>query len=329
MMIGPPREEDAKRKIGSYNEDKSSKKPQEFSSLNPDESYEEIEYVEDEEETEEREESVNHLLPTFKDGETHRRPTTTSTTGTTTEATTAVIFPTLVTAVSALEYTKPMYSYHAVVIGSSKRAIKKHSPFFQELHDDLSSNHIIETAAKAGKYDSSFSLPPAQDEQVAFLLTNGGRLSDYKWIGLYDQCKNESVPLISLVGVDPPREEEVGTLIGLQRNISSRSVRILNCNTILVSGLHFEADQNLPNSFFFVGVGNITDIVQQTKARTIGYELGDPLEPFTGDDVMVRLPRRIRTFDVDFLSIYNEDEKQTYGYVNLPSLLVPPCVDDL
>lgn len=37
-----------------------------LSSIGPDESYEEIEYVEDEEETEEREESVNRLLPAFK-----------------------------------------------------------------------------------------------------------------------------------------------------------------------------------------------------------------------------------------------------------------------
>ncbi|WKY14288.1 hypothetical protein Q1695_000101 [Nippostrongylus brasiliensis] len=41
-----------------------------------DESYEEIEYVEDEEETEEREESFNRLLPTLKDGETGHREAT-------------------------------------------------------------------------------------------------------------------------------------------------------------------------------------------------------------------------------------------------------------
>ncbi|RCN41393.1 hypothetical protein ANCCAN_12660 [Ancylostoma caninum] len=177
-------------------------------------------------------------------------------------------------------------------------------------------------------YDSSFSLPPAQDEQVAFLLTNCGRLSDYKWIGLYDQCKNVSIKLVSLEDVDPPREEEIGPMIGQERNISSGSVRILNCNTILVPDLYFEASQKSPNTFFFVGTGNITNVVQQMKTRTIGYELGDPLESYSGDDVMVRLPRGIRSFDVDFLSIFNEDEKKTYGHVDLPSLLVPPCVDE-
>ncbi|EPB74954.1 hypothetical protein ANCCEY_05971 [Ancylostoma ceylanicum] len=263
--------------------------PVTLSSIGPEESYEEIEYVEDEEETEEREESVNRLLPTFK-------------------------------------------MIDSLISFSKKEKLQqrqeKTSPPFLKLHDDLSTNEVGATP-KAVNYDSSFSLPPAQDEQVAFLLTNCGRLSDYKWIGLYDQCKNVSIPIISLEDVDPPREEEVGPMIGQERNISSGSVRILNCNTILVPDLYFEANQKSPNSFFFVGTGNVTNVVQQTKARTIGYELGDPLESYAGDDVMVRLPRGIRSFDVDFLSIFNEDEKKTYGHVELPSLLVPPCVDEL
>ncbi|KAL6723781.1 hypothetical protein Aduo_018750 [Ancylostoma duodenale] len=295
--------------------------PLTLSSFGPEESYEEIEYVEDEEETEEREESVNRLLPTFKDGEAHRRhPTTTQTT--------TMFFPTLVTdqpSSSSASDRTPM------IVFDKKEKLQqrqeKTSPPFLKLHDDLSTNEIGATA-KAGNYDSSFSLPPAHDEQVAFLLTNCGRLSDYKWIGLYDQCKNVSIKLVSLEDVDPPREEEIGPMIGQERNISSGPVRILNCNTILVPDLYFEASQNSPNTFFFVGTGNITNVVQQTKARTIGYELGDPLESYSGDDVMVRLPRGIRSFDVDFLSIFNEDEKKTYGHVDLPSLLVPPCVDE-
>ncbi|KIH60867.1 hypothetical protein ANCDUO_08869 [Ancylostoma duodenale] len=140
-----------------------------------------------------------------------------------------------------------------------------------------------------GNYDSSFSLPPAHDEQVAFLLTNCGRLSDYKWIGLYDQCKNVSkakflqahakktasaqkqksnirllnnvhkkwfqvsIKLVSLEDVDPPREEEIGPMIGQERNISSGPVRILNCNTILVPDLYFEASQNSPSRRYLYG----------------------------------------------------------------------------
>ncbi|CAJ0610009.1 unnamed protein product [Cylicocyclus nassatus] len=380
MMIGPPRQEDEKRKVGdgillpytqpnfSWEEIRRRKRiaeeetektiirlkpfskrllkygpsanivtklitsttssPKTPPTLGPDESYEEIEYIEDEEETEEKSKLLKNLLPTFsKDGETHRQHSTTISTST---LTTRRQFPTLVTEAPFFSFTTT--ALPMIVFNKSERLQQRNEKHATQSFKlpNLDSNHIEATTAKESptNLDSSFSLPPAQDEQVAFLLTNGGRLSDYKWIGLYDQCKNISVPLLTLTGVDPPREEEVGRFVGNDRNISSGIVKILNCNTILVTDLFFEATQKLPNTFFFVGLGNVTHTVQQTKARTIGYEIGDPLEPYNGDDVMVRLPKGIRTFDVDFLSIYSEDEKRSYGHVDLPSLLVPPCVDD-
>ncbi|VDL70392.1 unnamed protein product [Nippostrongylus brasiliensis] len=139
----------------------------------------------------------------------------------------------------------------------------------------------------------------------------------------------QSIPLISLDDVDPPREEEVGPMTGTARSITSGPVRIFNCNTILVPDLHFDADREFPRTFFYVGVGNVTKPLQQSKARTIGYDFDEPLEKHSGDDVMIRLPQGVRTFDVDFLSIYNENERKSYGFVVLPSLLVPPCVDEM
>ncbi|VDM57458.1 unnamed protein product [Angiostrongylus costaricensis] len=206
--------------------------------------------------------------------------------------------------------------------------LKKRPPPELSLHP-YSTNNDADASISEDYWDSPFSLPQARDVQVAFLLTNGARLTDYKWIGLYDQCKNKSIPLVSLADVDPPREEEIGQIKGLERNISSGIVRILNCNTILVPDLYLDVDLKFPHTFFFVGVGNLTHIVHQVKGRAIGYERNDPLEKHTGDALMIRLPRRIRTFDVDFLSIYNEDEKKVYGYMDLPSVLVPPCADDI
>ncbi|KAK6764940.1 hypothetical protein RB195_025035 [Necator americanus] len=291
-----------------------------LSSLHPSEFYEEIEYVDDEEETEEREESVNQFLPKLKDGETKRRQVTTP-------PSTTVSFPTLITEgilSSASDSETPMIVFDK----SEKHRHENQASPSQMLDDGLTNDDVVATTTTR-KFDASFSLPPATNEQVAFLLTNGGSLSDYKWIGLYDQCKNISIPLVSLADADPPREENIGPFISQERDMSSGVIRILNCNTILVPDFHFEISQKLPNSFFFVGTGNVSHVHQQTKARTIGQELGDPLESYSGGDVMVRLPRGLRTFDVDFMSIYNEDKKKTLGYINLPSLLVPPCVDDL
>lgn len=42
---------------------------------------------------------------------------------------------------------------------------------------------------------------------------------------------------------------------------------------------------------------------------------------------MIRLPKTYRTFDIDFISVFNEIEGRSYGHVIMPSLLVPPCND--
>ncbi|KAK6041100.1 hypothetical protein COOONC_21395 [Cooperia oncophora] len=277
--------------------------------------------------------SVKSLILPIRDGETHRKATVSLPDVTTTM--TANTFPTLITAEvdASQEYPSSTIQPEPSMIVFDKA--EKHRSQLQEgrtLHRKLQEDNDkdnSEATRQTGHWDPSFSLPPATDEQVAFLLTNGARLSDYKWIGLYDQCNKKSIPLVWLLDVDPPREEEIGPLIALERNVSSGEVRILNCNTILIPNLYYEADQKHPNTFFFVGVGNVTDIIQRTKARAIGYELDDPLDEHSGDDVMVRLPRGVRTFDLDFLEIYNEDLNSTYGYVTLPSLLVPPCADDV
>lgn len=51
----------------------------------------------------------------------------------------------------------------------------------------------------------------------------------------------------------------------------------------------------------------------------------EPLEEFSGDDIMLRLPKGIRTFDIDFISIFNDDSNETLANTDIPSTLVPPC----
>lgn len=38
------------------------------------------------------------------------------------------------------------------------------------------------------KIDSKFELPKIRDRLVTFSLTNGAKINQYKWIGIYDQC---------------------------------------------------------------------------------------------------------------------------------------------
>lgn len=46
--------------------------------------------------------------------------------------------------------------------------------------------------------DSRFALPESREKLGIFLLSNGAKLTDYKWFGLYNHCDNVNLSLLSL-----------------------------------------------------------------------------------------------------------------------------------
>uniref|UniRef100_A0A7E4VXG4 DM13 domain-containing protein n=1 Tax=Panagrellus redivivus TaxID=6233 RepID=A0A7E4VXG4_PANRE len=174
-----------------------------------------------------------------------------------------------------------------------------------------------------------FELPRITDKAAAFTLTNGAQVTDYLWIGLYNQCDQTSIPLVSLKNIDPPREERISPISGWSHNVTSYRVQILNCNTVLIPGFVFIANDTTPNTYFYAGIGDFPHNIQkQVRIEVIGHSINEPLRTYNGEDVLLRLPKSYRTFDIDFISIYNEDADKSYGHVIIPSLLVPPCAED-
>lgn len=184
------------------------------------------------------------------------------------------------------------------------------------------------TKAPFVPFDKQFELPKIRDKLVTFTLTNGAKITQYKWIGLYNQCTNRHIPLVSLRDVDPPREEKIMPLSGWSHNVTSYRLHILNCNTILVPSFHYDGRNSTRNTYFFAGIGQFPDVERQLKVIVVGSKPGEALRDYRGEDVLLRLPKTFRTFDVDFISLYNTDEKKSFAHVLIPSLLVPPCAED-
>ncbi len=49
------------------------------------------------------------------------------------------------------------------------------------------------------------------------------------------------------------------------------------------------------------------------------------MRDYAREDLVLRLPEPYRTFDIDFLSVYDEETGTSFGHVLVPSRLVPPC----
>jgi hypothetical protein len=116
------------------------------------------------------------------------------------------------------------------------------------------------TAAPFSPLEAQFELPRIRDKLATFALTNGAKITQYKWIGLWNHCTKvepvgmgikttqrngwvlqKHIPLVSLRDVDPPREEKIMPLSGWSHNVTSYRLHILNCNTILIPSFHYDA----------------------------------------------------------------------------------------
>ncbi|KAL3981418.1 hypothetical protein ACH3XW_43015 [Acanthocheilonema viteae] len=176
--------------------------------------------------------------------------------------------------------------------------------------------------------DRRFELPLIEDKTVVFSVTNDAKITEYQWIALRDHCAQKTIPLLSLKGIDPPHEEKIGALLGQSHNVTSQRVQILNCNTIFIPDFVFDQGNDTSETYFYIGIGHFPDrIEKQVRAYVVGQPPDQPLRNYKSENVMIRLPKTYRTFDIDFISVFNEIERRSYGHVITPSLLVPPCND--
>uniref|UniRef100_A0A915D5Y7 DM13 domain-containing protein n=1 Tax=Ditylenchus dipsaci TaxID=166011 RepID=A0A915D5Y7_9BILA len=181
------------------------------------------------------------------------------------------------------------------------------------------------------RFDERFELPRIRDKLATFSLTNGAKINQYKWIGLYDQCLRRHIPLVTLRDVDPPREEKIMPLSGWSHNYpaSLMMLKILPPVDFTLNNLNSRFTKRFLDTYFFVGIGEFpNNIERQVKVAVVGNKKNEPLREYNGEDVLLRLPRGYRTFDIDFISVYNTDEQKSFGHVLIPSLLVPPCSED-
>uniref|UniRef100_A0A914XL62 DM13 domain-containing protein n=1 Tax=Plectus sambesii TaxID=2011161 RepID=A0A914XL62_9BILA len=188
---------------------------------------------------------------------------------------------------------------------------------------------ILESTTQAVKLARNgadqFALPTVQGKMMTVSVPRGAKIADYEWFGIYDQCQQTRTAFVSLKDIKPPTEKIIGALVGTSHNVSSNRIQVLNCNTLLIPGFIL-ADASNTDTYFYIGIGEFpTYIVQQVRAYVVGRSPEEPLRGYNGEDVMIRLPAGWKTFDVNFLSIYSERERISFGHVEIPPVVVPPC----
>uniref|UniRef100_A0A0N5BY99 DM13 domain-containing protein n=1 Tax=Strongyloides papillosus TaxID=174720 RepID=A0A0N5BY99_STREA len=213
---------------------------------------------------------------------------------------------------------------------AARKRAKEEEHKSKGLREFLGKKNKIYSSKTTHSFNYIYELPITKDSYTIkkFFLPENTNISDYKWIGLYDKCVQKTIPLLTLKDIEPPKAEKIAPLSGWGHNVTSYRVQILNCDTIFIPGFTFDANNAFSkNTYMYVGIGSFPErITAQYRTYVNNQNPDTPLRFYNREDIYINLPIGLKTFDVDFLSIYNDDEKKSYGNIILPSALVPPCL---
>uniref|UniRef100_A0A915IS21 DM13 domain-containing protein n=1 Tax=Romanomermis culicivorax TaxID=13658 RepID=A0A915IS21_ROMCU len=168
-------------------------------------------------------------------------------------------------------------------------------------------------------------LPETFNDEMALAIPDPYTLSDFEYFGIYDHCRHAKTATISLRGIEVPKEVELEGLSGWQYDVKSDKVKILNCNTILITNMTYNG-AGKTDAYVYAGNGNFPDsIAEKTRVELFGVEVERSLKNKTGQNVYVKLPKGWKTMDLTWLAVYNPKENVSYGHVAIPKHYALMC----
>lgn len=190
----------------------------------------------------------------------------------------------------------------------------------------LPSKEINWSSSKdAAANDRFYSLPKSEDGMITVSIPQGHKLTDYQWFGVYDHCLKQRTTFVQIHEIQTPEIAEIDGLKGWKYDVNSGKIRVVNCNTIMVTNFTYSGSGQT-EAFFFVGSGDYPkNIVRKVRATVVGPQRDNPLTNYKGEDTLIRLPEGTKTFDINWIAVYNERENMSYGHAFIPPLVVPPC----
>ncbi|XP_049807880.1 protein Skeletor, isoforms B/C [Schistocerca nitens] len=155
-------------------------------------------------------------------------------------------------------------------------------------------------------------------------LPDNKKITEIRWFAVYDlSSQNTFGDVYVPEEFEPPTMQRISQLSGTTHSVSSESVEILDSKTIRLK--QFSYDGQGKDAYFWVGIGP----QPSSKGTKVPDEYGylDPLRAYKNEDVTLQLPGELTIFDIEWLSIFDLESKEKFGFVRIPDgLNVPPSL---
>jgi len=166
-------------------------------------------------------------------------------------------------------------------------------------------------------------LQPYNKKSITMTLPGKKTIKDIKWISVWCRAFSANFGDVFVPeGFEPPQNKTLEPLVGVTHDVSADAIVVLDAKTFLIPNLTYDGQG--PDAHFWVGTGD-----KVTKDGTpIPDENGsdDPLGPYDGKTVKIKLPGNLTVFNIDYLALWCGVAAVEFGHIRIPrDLNVPPA----
>lgn len=162
------------------------------------------------------------------------------------------------------------------------------------------------------------------NKDFTLTLPEKKKLTDIKWFAVYDlSSQNAFGDVYMAEEFEPPSTQVISQFSKRSHGVSSGPLQILDAKTIVIPDFTYNGAGK--DTYFWVGVGP----QPSTKGHKVPDEYGylEPLRLYSKETTKIELPGDLTIFDIDWLSVFDIQEKQNFGSVLIPdSPNVPPSL---
>lgn len=162
------------------------------------------------------------------------------------------------------------------------------------------------------------------NQDIRIRLPEDKRIQSIKWISVWDiRAQKNFADLYIPEGFLPPSPQIIAEFSQLSNDVKSEPVVLLDAKTIRIP--EFTYDGKRKAAYFWVGMGPQPTSAGQRIPNELGYL--EPLKSYKDDLVILELPGNMTIFDINYISVWDEEAEENLGSVILPQELnIPPTL---
>ncbi|XP_027842115.2 protein Skeletor, isoforms B/C [Aphis gossypii] len=176
----------------------------------------------------------------------------------------------------------------------------------------------------ANEYGRTDVLKRYLGKELKLTLPDNKKLTDINWFAIYDLSKNIAFGDVYVPeDFEPPVKQIIGDFTTKSHGVSSGPIEILDSKTIKIPMFSYNGAGK--DTYFVVGNGP----QPSAKGRKIPDESGylDNLRTYLNETIILELVGDTTVFDIDWLSVYDIQSKENFGWVLIPDEPnVPPSL---